>query len=239
MKTLKLNKVLYSAIITSSAISAGSVYAHNTKADPQFYVGADAVYSKLGFKQDYGKEMFSKKFAPGINLFAGHMFNENFGMELGWEMYKKMKRTAQVEEGKIAAGSLVPIGIRWRGFDTTVKQNYPYLGVVGKMGLMDNSIFASILLGIALPHIKTQYTTTATGIGPVNPTVRTFSNTKLIPIAKIAVEYKFNDNFGLRALATWKNTSRFKIKSKENSAGPAEIRLRDTFGIGLGATYYI
>lgn len=239
MKTIKLNKALLSTIMATAAIATSSVYAHNSKADAQFYVGADAMYSKLGFKQDYGKEIFSKKFAPGINLFAGHMFNENFGMELGWEMYKKMKRSARVDSNKKAAGGLVdPTLYEWKSFDTTLKQNYPYLGAIAKMSIINDNIFAKILLGVSVPTIKAQYNSNLNNLGP-DSEVRTFSKTKLIPIARVALEYKITSNFGLQALGTWKNTSQFKAKSKENSAGNTEVKFKDTFSIGLGATYYI
>lgn len=240
MKTIKLNKALCSTIMATAAIATSSVYAHNSKADPQFYVGADAVYSKLGFKQDYGKEIFSKKFAPGINLFAGHMFNENFGMELGWEMYKKMKRTARVEGGKKAAGGFIdPNYFEWKSYDTTLKQNYPYLGAIAKINLINDNMFASIFLGVSVANIKTKYDHHLDDEGPANPEIRTFSKTKPIAIARLALDYKFNDHFGLRALGTWKHTSQFKMKSKENPDGSSAVKLRDTFGVGLGATYYI
>lgn len=240
MKTLKLRKLLYSAIITSSAISTASIYAHNTRDYSQFYVGADAVYSKLGFKQDYGQEMFSKKFAPGVNLFAGHMFNKNFGVELGWEMYKKMKRTAKVDGGKKAAGVLIdPIVFEWKSYDTTIKQQYPYLGAIAKTNLINENIFASIMLGISAAKIKTQFDSHLDDQGPTNAEIRNFCKTKPIAIARIAIDYKFNDNFGLKAFGKWKNTSKFKMTSRENHNGDSELKLKDSFGVGIGFTYYI
>lgn len=238
MKTIKLNKALLSTIMATAAIATSSVYAHNSKADAQFYVGADAMYSKLGFKQDYGKEIFSKKFAPGINLFAGHMFNENFGMELGWEMYKKMKRSATVTSGNKAAGVYIDPAIRFVDYDTKIAQNYPYIGAVAKTNILGSDNLISLMIGASIANIKAQYTVVRTNGGPLN-TIRNFNQTKPILIAKAMFEHKFNNNFGLRATATWKNTSRFKIKSKEDSASKEEIKLKDSLSFGLGATYYI
>jgi hypothetical protein len=205
------------------------------------YLGADAVYGSTKFKQDYGANIFPKKPAPGLNLFVGHMFNENFGAELGFEVYKKMKRTETIAPGNIVAGALIePMpGLTFISFDTTFKQRHPYLGAIAKTNIFGDNNFVSLMLGISVSNVKATFNPVATNAGPEENDPRTFSKTKPIGIVRATAEHKFNDQFGLRISGTWKNTAKFKIKSQENSAAPTEVKLKNSFNFGIGATYYI
>jgi hypothetical protein len=207
------------------------------------YLGADAVYGSTKFKQDYGANIFSKKPAPGLNLFVGHMFNENFGAELGFEVYKKMKRTETIAAGNTVAGVFLnpdPIsGINSISYDTHFKQRHPYIGAIAKTNILGDNNFVSLMLGVSMSHIEAKYNKFATNTGPLSYSPRTFSRTKPIGIIRATVEHKFNDHLSLRVLSTWKNTAKFKIKSQENSASSAEVKLKNSFNVGIGATYYI
>ena len=206
------------------------------------YLGADAVYSIMKFKQDFGGNIFSKKPAPGLNLFVGHMFNEHFGAEVGFEFYKKMKRTEdQIKEGTMVAGVPVLEGFNWESYRTSLSQRHPYFGVIVKTNITDNNS-VSLLTGAFLSNIKAQYIIFNDGSEEhsiYGDTIRTFSKTKLVPMIRATLEHKFNNNIGIRTLLTWKNTSVFKVKSQESSSGNTQIKSKDTFNIGLGVTYYI
>ncbi|MGD0466574.1 MAG: outer membrane beta-barrel protein [Gammaproteobacteria bacterium] len=224
------------AFVMGLSVTSSAYANHST------YLGADAVYGSTKFKKDYGANIFSKKPAPGLNLFVGHMFNENFGAELGFEVYKKMKRTEnQINEGTIVAGFAVPIGMKWESYKTTLVQRHPYFGAIIKTNITDNNS-VSLLVGASLSHIKAQYTifNDGSGVHTVNgDTTRTFSKTKLIPIIRATLEHKFNKQFGVRTILSWKNTSAFKLKSQERPSSATLIKAKDTFNIGIGATYYI
>jgi hypothetical protein len=212
-------------------------------ANNHVYFGLDAMYSILKFSQDFGGNIISKKPAPGFNLFMGYMFNERFGIEAGFESYKKMKMT----ENKVSAGNYAA-GVRisnnygyWELFKTVVSQVHSYCGVV-----INNNIFSnnniSLLAGMSLSHIKSQYIiydSDGGGIKADGEIVRTFSKTKLIPIIKATIEHKFNDKFSVTAIASWKQTSLFKIKSKENPSSDTCIKPRDSFSFGFGVKYYV
>ena len=241
MKTLKLQKKLLSstgilgAIITTSIISiASNVYAgEDATNNPSFYLGADVVYSKTGFKGDYGSNIFAKS-APGINIFVGHMFNDNFGAEVGFEIEKKQKKSGNANWGTYVAGWEVPDPLKC-SFKSELKQRHPYLGLVGNVNI-NNDFFVQGLLGISVSNIDAKYTLVDSDYGFTD--APTFSKTKPVAMARLSVGYKLTDKFDVRAYTTWRNTSNIKIKSPDTQYGNL-IKLKDTFNVGLGVVYHI
>lgn len=234
--TSKLNNNI-SKIALVAALSAISSANAETKAFDGTYVGIDAIYSNMKFKQNYGENIFSKKWTPGLNLFVGHMFNENWGAEVGYEAEKKMKSSNTAIAGEQLAGTKVPTNMIDLSFDSIIKQRHPYAGIIGKYKLFDN-IFVSLMLGGSLSHISARYTYTASqsGPGPVG-TVRNYSKTRLIPLVKGIVEYKFPNQLGIRGVLAWKNTSAIKMHCKESNN--LIIKAKDTINFGIGVSYYI
>lgn len=228
----KLNASAFAFVVALSATSYS--HAHGNVAG-ESYVGLDAVYNFMGFKSGYGDNMF-KKSAPGLNLFVGHMFHENFGAEAGFEYDKKMKRSVTLNPGDLAAGIAV-LGIAGAvSFDSTLKQNHPYIGLVGKYNVFDNT-FISLMVGGSLSHINAKHVVTGTAqSSSITGTTRTYSKNRLIPLIRATIEHKFTDRFGLRALVGWKNTSSIKMSSKET--GQQTLKLKDSFNIGVGGLFY-
>jgi hypothetical protein len=228
----KLNASAFAFVVALSATSYS--HAHECKIC-ETYVGLDAVYNVMKFKTDFGGNIFAKKGAPGLNVFVGHMFHEHFGAELGFEVEKKMKRTETIPAGQKVNGFPVGAVQRSESYNTEVTQNHPYLGLIGRINIVDNSV-ASLLVGVSASHIKAKQNLFSIGGAATNVT-ETFSKTKFIPIVRASIEHKFNDKFGVRALAAWKNTSQFKLNPKEG--GTDQVKLKNSFSFGLGAMYYI
>ena len=230
----KFNASAFAFVAILSAASYSSAQASGSSSN---YVGVDGVYSSMKFREYYGDNIFNKKGIPGVNLFAGHMFNENWGFEAGYEVDKKMKRTETVQSGQIVAGVMVPTNAISASYDTNLKQHNTYLGLLGKHNF--NNIFASLMLGVSLSHIRAEFNIFDTGNGGKPNVTRSFQKTKPIPIVRAAIEYKINDKLGLRALATWKKTSKFKMFPEQISSSPYQVKLHNTINIGAGVTYYI
>ena len=248
MKKLSIEKKINASAFAFVAILSATAYsqvaqaaAGATASTSSTYIGADAVYGKMKFREYYGDNIFSKKWIPGVNLFVGHMFNENWGAEIGYEVDKKMKRTEEtVAVGNTVAGTyLDPASlIRFASYNTSFKQHHAYLGATAKTNIFGDNNFVSLMLGISLSHIQAKYNYFRDGFGAADMT-RTFSKTKPITIIRASVEHKLDNNFGLRLSTTWKNTSRFRVKSEEKPSSAAEIKLKDTINLGFGISYYI
>jgi len=247
MKKLSIEKKINASAFAFVAILSATAYsqvaqaaAGTTASTSSTYIGADAVYGKMKFREHYGDNIFSKKWIPGVNLFVGHMFNENWGAEIGYEVDKKMKRTETVKAGNTVAGIYMDPGLfTYRSYNTSFKQHHAYLGAIAKKRILDNN-FISLMLGVSLSHIQARYNIFADSIPGAPPNVtRTFSKTKPIPVIRVSLEHKFNDKFGLKALATWRKTSKFKIKSEERPDTDAQVKLKNTINLGIGVNYYI
>ncbi len=232
----KFNVSAFAFVAILSAASYSSAQASGSSSN---YVGVDGVYSSMKFREYYGDNIFNKKGIPGVNLFAGHMFNENWGFEAGYEVDKKMKRTETVTEGSTVAGVFLdPLLIDWASYNTFVKQHHSYLGAIAKTNFLGDNNFVSLMLGLSLSHVQIKQHLFQSEAGSENVT-RTFSKTKLIPVIRASIEHKFNEQFGLRALTGWKKTSKFNIKSEEAPSKSSEVKLKNTINIGLGVFYYI
>ena len=247
MKKLSITKLnasafTFVAILSATAYSqVAQASAGITASTSSTYIGADAVYASMKFKENYGSNIFSKKGIPGVNLFVGHMFNDNWGAEIGYEVDKKMKRTETVKAGATVAGMYIdPNLVNYQSFNTSFKQHHAYLGAIAKKNILNDNNFISLMLGVSLSHIQARYNIFADSIPGVPPNAtRTFSKTKPIPVIRVSLEHKFNDKFGFRALATWKKTSKFKMKSEERPDTNAQIKLKNTVNLGFGVSYYI
>jgi len=235
-KNLYIKALTFIAVL--SAVPSSNAVGNST------YVGADAMYSASTFQQDFGGNVISKKLIPGLNLFFGHMFNEHFGAEIGVDVYKRMKNTVTVETGSVLLGEMITTEpgapANWISTKTSFSQRHPYAGIIAKANATNNNS-VSLLAGVSLSHIKINYSAFDDQAHDLlnDEVVRNFSKTKIIPIIRATVEHKFNDKFGVRASLAWKNTSAFKLKSKENPSVGALIKAKDTFTFGIGATYYI
>lgn len=232
----KLHASAFAFIAILSAASYSSAQASGSSSN---YVGIDAVYASMKFREYYGDNIFNKKEIPGVNLFAGHMFNKNWGFEAGYEVDKKMKRdSVRVNEGQTVAGQLVAPGLGFEDYNTHLKQHHAYLGVLGKHNLFSNNIFASLMLGMSLSHAHAKFNIFDDGTPAHIDMTRSFAKTKLIPIIRATVDYKITDKLGLRALTTWRKTSKFKIIA-EQANSTSQIKLKNTINVGAGITYYI
>lgn len=231
----KLNASAFAFVVAMAATSYS--HAHTSHHHGQgAYVGLDAVYNWVGFKKDYGQNIFKKQ-APGVNVFAGYMFHENFGAELGFEWDKKVKRDVTVGGNEVVAGRATPVGAAPASFKTTLRQSHPYLGLIAKTNVMCEENSLSLLLGAALSNIKEEFNWYSSA-GVSQNIIKTFSKTKLVPLVRVSFERKFTHQFGARLYGSWKNTSKFKLLSKETGV-TYETRLKDALGLGLGFVYYI
>jgi len=218
-------------VITSMAsMAANSRYINDSaNFNASFYLGVDAIYSNMKFRTNYGSNIFAKATA-GINGFVGYMFTDSFGVEMGYEAEKKRKKTSVVDGGKYVAGWLVPQGMGSVTFISKVQQQHPYLGITSNANFGDEG-FISTLVGVSLSHIHAQYDMVQPKF--VMNQYSTFSKTKLVIMARLAIGYKLADHIAIRTFVTWRDTPVFKINSKENVIGKL-IKLDNSFNIGLG-----
>jgi len=207
---------------------------NNVTSRHAFYFGADAIYSSIKFKNNYGNNMFSKD-AKGVNVFIVAMFTNTIGMEIGYGIEQKQKKSRIIYSPEYIAGwSITNI---WNNalLKSEIKQQYPYLGIVLNSKISDKC-YASTLFGVSRYNIHAKYNM----LEPrflLGYTV-TFSKTKIVPTARFSIAYKLANNFAIRTFATWKHTSKVTIKSNDVVDGNL-IKLKDLYNAGIGISYDI
>jgi hypothetical protein len=231
MKNIK--QLSLAAITLSMVASSGVGYAITAKGST--YMGVDIVYNSMKFKQDYGHNVLSKKAAPGLNLSVGHMFYNNFGAEVGFEIEKNMKRTARLNKGEKIGGQLLdnPL-LSYITYNSTLRQHHAYIGAFYKHSIFNNT-FVSFMLAGSLSYLSANYIVMDSFPGGSNGTTRSFSKNKLIPLIKCSIEHKITNSFGIKALLGWKNTSAIKMTARETTGHT--IKPKNTISMALGATY--
>lgn len=200
------------------------------------YVGVDIVQSYMKFHNDFGGNIFAKS-APGINLFVGHMFNENFGFEIGYEVEKKKQRHATILAGNTVAGNTINLLDEFESYYTTLKKKQPYFGFIAKMPVTDTN-FLQLLLGYSLVKVTAKSLLTANGDSPDN-FFKSYIKTKAVPMVRVAFEHKYTNNFSIKTFLSWRNTNQIKIFSQEISNLTYQLKSKDSMNIGAGLVYYI
>lgn len=269
MKNVKINLLSKSKVAIPLVLAccfqysqASAQMANNVNYDftKNWSFGINALYSKTGLKDGYGGNTFSTKPNLGINPFVRHMFNSDWGIEAGLDIYKNIKRISSYGENdtmtgiglreifRIARGGTLGPGLNTLIDRTNIKQRHIYLGGIRKIDISDKSGL-NLMLGLSLSKLNARseiFSTNVSELAIPDRKILNYSKTKLIPIVRASFEHQLNSNFKLQALAVWKWTSKLKVKSKEelkighnNSFGHAEIKPKDSIGLGLGVTYCI
>lgn len=236
------NKIKINLLVSLLATTSYSQAIVANALNPSTSLGVNAVYSGMKFKKDYGSNIFSSKMAPGLNVFVRHMFNETWGAEIGYEMYKKMKRTGDVYAGSNLLGIFLnPALIDSYSYKASESHNHSYLGAIAKFNLLDDKNIFSVMLGVSSTNIKNKlhiFQSITGGVISEENIHRTFTKNKLVPIARVGFERKFTEKFGVHALIGWKNLSKFKIRTEETDSD-CKVRLKDNVNFGIGFNYYI
>lgn len=229
MKNLK-NKLIGAVVVCAFAPLANASHFHMDSP----YIGAEAIQTNQNYKSGWGKNVFRKD-PMDYSFFAGSKFYKNFGAEIGYE-FAPNRKTTKV----FPVGSLVTAGTPSESAATLasqIKATHPYLGLfaeydhhfshIGKIKLQ-------AMLGASATRINARYTV-LTNAGLNTSIGRDFTKTKIVPMVKLSATYMATDRFGVRLSANYRNTASFKSHAKENTA--LQLRMKDTFGVGLGVTY--
>lgn len=209
------------------------------------YMGVDVslisemIKSNYTFQSGYGKNSYGKNpFMYGA--FIGHKFNDRFGVEVEYETQANKKRTVVLGPGDELPGSPVLAG--GESLTLQTKERTEHLQIllhsdIYRFQRMDKvNLWAQ--LGMSYSRIRAEQIILDGNLGggvpvPINQ-LRTFRQWKLIPVAKLGLNYDWTKKFGFRVSAGWRHLKMLKAKSEENPAGAAEVRLKDGINCALG-----
>jgi len=200
------------------------------------YVGVDVTQTNQSFKAGVGKDIF-KKNAQEYGIFGGFKFAKHFGVEAGWEQQAKKKRSATNTVATLDEFNITQPGSF--SYNSEVKGRHPYLGLFGECKHKSWSFQA--MFGASFSKVKVKLTSlSTTGTVPTMLTagnVVTGSKSRVVPMVKLSAMHNFTKNFGVRVSGMYRNTSGVKIRLDQDTTGNVRLKMKDTFGIGLGLVY--
>lgn len=201
----------------------------------RFYLGAELIQTNLDFVRGYGEKVFRKN-PLNYNLFGGYNFDDIWGLELGYEAQWTLNKNVTLgDQDRFPGGAAIPAG-NSDGVQSTFKVRYPYAGLSASYKYYRLTFQA--LVGASVAHIYAKQTQVAENGIPINPsgTIRDYYKTKLVPVAKISILPSINKKVSLRLSLNYQNLRGFHVMSTTPGSN-AQIKLSDSYGIGLGIIY--
>jgi len=238
---LSLHKM--AAVFVLSTMAPLALAAHFTES----YLGAEAIQTNQNYKLHHGRRVF-KENTRDVSIFAGFKFSHYFGAELGYELQPKKRKT-------VSAGFSTAIPA---GEDTFNDQSYaasitstnsiqghhPYVGIFGEYKLQSAHLERmrfQAMVGASVSKVKIrQDILSTTGTLPADYIVGntlTGTRTKVVPMIKLSAVHDFTKRFAVRLSVNYQNLRLIRVKIDQDLTHSQSIRLRDTFGIGLGVVY--
>jgi opacity protein-like surface antigen len=208
------------------------------------YIGLDLSFisemikSNYTFQSGYGKNSYAKNpFMYGV--FVGHKFTDRFGIEVEYETQANKKRTVTLGHGDELPGNIM-LDEDSINLQTSEKTEHWQILLHSDIYRFHkiNRINLWVQLGMSYSRVRAEQIALSGIVDgdqiPENSDQRTFRLWKVIPVAKLGVNYDWTKKIGFRASAGWRHLHMLKAKSEENPTGSAEIRLKDGVNCALG-----
>jgi len=239
---LNKNKIVVLLMLGTSFVPLAHASSFN---EP--YLGVEAIQTNQDYKLHHGKNVF-KKNVQDYSVFGGFKFSHHFGAELGYEFQPQRKKT-------VSAGSSTAIPAKDDLFDelfnsssitstNRIKGQHPYLGLFGEYKhhfSNSHKMRFQAMLGASISKVKIkQHISSVTGTAladDVTGATLTGSKSKVVPMVKLSALYEFTEQFGVRLGVNYRNLSAIKIKIDQDTTHTQQVKLKDTFGLGLGLVY--
>lgn len=200
------------------------------------YAGIDGQLNYVRFKNGYGNNLFPKHY-PQINLYAGFRIEKSIAVEYGYIFEAVRNKQVTLYTGDRALGAAVPPELSPAVFKSYIKIKGQHLSVLKICSLPHWDHFR-ILGGLGVAFMKAEAERKGLILGSHHTpgTTRHFKKQKAVLRLIVAPEYKFNDNFGVRASFCFLNTSKITMKAAPiNGKFTPVIKPKDSFVYSLGA----
>ncbi|HSX20104.1 MAG TPA: outer membrane beta-barrel protein [Gammaproteobacteria bacterium] len=201
------------------------------------YVGAEIIQTNQNYKYGFGKDVFVKN-PQEYNFFAGFRFSDYFGLEGGYEFQPRRSKNVTLVAGQVPpGGDVIEQGSSF-SLTSQIKGYHPYLGVFAELDQCApriGKIKYQALVAAAFSTITALDSVYAVDGTPLTPRVATYHKYRTGVLVKLAAGHTFRNHIGARVSVQYRNDSIFQIHSEQ--PGTAEIKLKDTWGVGLGLTY--
>lgn len=227
-----LRSILLCSVTTTALASSSSFFTMP-------YLGIEAIQTNQSYKQGYGKDVYRRN-PQDYNAFLGFKLSRCLGVEGGYEFQPKVGKTVTLNAGQYEPGrSVIILPTSSVRMNSHIEGHHPYIALFVEA---DQAFTAQAkvklqgMFGVSYSHIKAQDVVQSINGIPMN-IVNNYSKHKVIPMAKITATHNLNNNLGIRLSLNYHNFEKFNIQASDGGQG--QIKLKDTFGVGLGLTYSV
>jgi len=215
-----MKHIAKSLVIVGAMAAAGSAFADFGDINP--YVGADYQQAFMATHRPFNH---AKKSFPGVNLYVGTKFHENFGVELGYNLSKNQSKKFTLGAGDLVgavntANTRVAAGTTVAG---TIKQKRSgaFFDLVGFLPAGDCfELLGSLGLGWVKTGIAGKDFASSTAVSNT-AIVSAFNNlsakNKMVYRLGLGGSYMVTDMVGLRVKVGYESTSRLRLQDKNSS----------------------
>lgn len=204
------------------------------------YIGVDYSYICTKLQKAYGRNIFSTKYIPQYNIFAGYYFLPLLGFEFGFAQTNTNRGTVFVPAMTSAFGVNVFTAIASNMYDTTQKSKEVNLNFVPRIKLFSNVNLIPVL-GVAYVRVKNDMTLTqfdgaaATSSQKANYVLQ-FAGSKYVPRLGLRLQFMLY-SLGLRFSYLWEQTSGIQMQAirgiKPNQLLIAKMQNSATLAVGV------
>jgi hypothetical protein len=220
------------------------------------YAGLEPKIRRMEFKRHFGNKVFKDPFYTSLNAFVGCKINEYFGFETGYEFSDTKFNSSYAHKG------LNFFGAKLLEFANGLDRIDNFYHVRSKISGSNINLMTYIplnntksfqLVGSAgLAYMRSKTVCDFFEIGEkcitladdTNVPVQRFAHSRSLYKDRVftvrfgsGFQYVTEHNFGIRALASWENTHKIKIRGKDRDSGQRlqeHAKLKDSISYSIG-----
>lgn len=201
---------------------------------PSMYIGVNAGVKQNGFTPGYGDNLFNTK-QPIANIFAGIEIIPHLNVEINLETTKNRQRHSALSGNDSFLG-VVPGDLITRNWQSDIKFSSIGADLIYKFNPICCDKF-NILLGAGIKITKVNLKSKNLS-SPSTPVLKlTENNTKGLIKLSAGYEYMFTNNYGMRGLVSWENTSALKPVGTNRIGAKFTAQLKNSMNYTLGVLY--
>lgn len=231
--------------ILSGSIAASPLVSADWYGQP--YIGMNLGSTKMGFKEDYGRDVFSNA-ASVYSFNVGTNVNEWFAVELGYESSHATERTkiSRAPSVTFPGSSTKQTGSQFTVFNSTWQKRNVLLKLIAQAKLPVNFIDITGFgyVGASYSRLSARYfvvdndTAGTPTLAEMLNSQRVFKKKRPVAIAGVGLRYDITPCWGIKTEVSWRGTSAFKKERSRNKPSSfAAISANDSTNLELGLRY--
>lgn len=202
------------------------------------YLGADAEVRHMKWAPGLGDNLFKRDYPQG-NVYGGLKLQDYIGVEAGYELTPTKTRQVSLPANAIVFGQPAPLINTRTLWNTRTQIKGWHADLLGFLPIFCEEYKFSLIGGIGVTHAKlyqSAYMVANSVDGPSNPfeTFNTISASKSVLRLSIGGQHMICEDYGVRALVGWLNTSKFGTLLVQEQPSLNAVNIKNSWQYGLG-----